>query len=197
VPDYDSLKIFDISTLATPTQMGVIRVGGYCYNAAVAGNYVYVAAEGAGLQVVNVSNPGSPTIAGFYDGPDLTSWVAVNGGYAYVSEFAGGLTVYNNTLVTDVEESGPALPEGFALAQNYPNPFNPSTTIAFSIGKTGFVTLEVSNILGQVVATLVRGTLAAGTHTVRFDAGSLASGVYFYTLRANDRHDVRKMTLMK
>jgi hypothetical protein len=197
LPDGDSLRIFDISTLATPTQVGVIRVGGYCYNAAVAGNYVYVSAEGAGLQVVDASTPSSPAIAGFYDGPDQTRWVAVNGAYAYVAEFAGGLTVYNNNLVTSVGETGNGLPGAFSLSQNYPNPFNPSTTISFNLGTSGSVRLEVHNVLGQVVATLVNGTLNAGEHSVRFDAKTLSSGVYFYTLRSGEKHEVRKMMLMK
>jgi hypothetical protein len=59
------------------------------------------------------------------------------------------------------------------------------------------VTLDVYNVLGQVVATLVHETVKAGSHSVRFDASSLSSGMYFYSLRSGDRHEVRKMLLMK
>jgi len=199
VPDGDSLRIFDIADLNAPLQVGVISLGGYGYNAAVAGNYAYVAADKtAGLQVVDVANPANPSIAGYYyNGLDLARWVAVDGSYAYVAETASGLTIYNNLLMTGVGETPSGLPGSFGLAQNYPNPFNPSTTVTFTLDRPGFVTLTVHNILGQVVSTLVRGTLTAGEHSVRFDAGSLASGVYFYTLRAGDRHEVRKMMLMK
>jgi len=88
-------------------------------------------------------------------------------------------------------------PEGFELSQNYPNPFNPSTNINFTIPATSNVQLEVFNLLGQKVATLVDGRRLAGNHTIRFDASNLASGVYFYMLRAGDISLHKKMTLIK
>jgi sugar lactone lactonase YvrE len=88
-------------------------------------------------------------------------------------------------------------PTGYVLSQNYPNPFNPTTTISFTLPREGFVTLEVRNILGQLVATLVDENLSAGLHTVRFDASRFASGAYFYRLSAGGIQEVRKMLLMK
>jgi len=85
----------------------------------------------------------------------------------------------------------------FKLSQNYPNPFNPSTNINFTLPATVNVQLDVFNLLGQKVATLVDGRRLAGNHTVRFDASNLASGVYFYMLRAGDITLQRKMTLIK
>lgn len=87
--------------------------------------------------------------------------------------------------------------ETFELSQNYPNPFNPSTNINFTIPATSNVRLEVYNLLGQKVATLVDGRRMAGNHTVQFDARNLASGVYFYMLRADNVSLQRKMTLIK
>ncbi len=197
VPDYDSLRIFDLSTLSTPVQVGVVRVGGYCYNAAKAGNFVYVSAEGAGLQVVDVSTPASPTVAAYYDGPDETRWVVADGAYAYVAEKSAGLTIYLNGLATSVDGEPGTVPSAFALDQNFPNPFNPGTTISFSLNKAGHASLTVHNMLGQVVATLVDRPMTAGTHAVQFNAGRLASGMYFYQLRAGDQSLVRKMLLLK
>jgi phosphodiesterase/alkaline phosphatase D-like protein len=88
-------------------------------------------------------------------------------------------------------------PAAYTLSQNYPNPFNPSTTINFTLPSGGFVTLEVRNVLGQLVATLVNESLPAGAHSVRFDAKGLASGTYFYRLRAGEVQEARKMILMK
>jgi len=72
------------------------------------------------------------------------------------------------------------------LSQSYPNPFNPSTTIEFSLPQTGFVTLKVYNILGEVVATLVNEELNVGTYTTQWNASGVASGVYLYRLQAGN-----------
>lgn len=89
------------------------------------------------------------------------------------------------------------LPVEFDLKQNYPNPFNPSTEIAFSLPKSGKVSLKVFNLLGQTVNTLVDGNLNQGTHTITFDAAGLSSGVYFYQLEFNGAVLSKKMLLMK
>lgn len=88
-------------------------------------------------------------------------------------------------------------PKQFKLNQNYPNPFNPSTNISFDIAKNGSVTLEVFNMLGQKVATLVNEQKAVGTYTVNFDASNLGSGVYLTRLTAGGTVQVKKMTLIK
>ncbi len=88
-------------------------------------------------------------------------------------------------------------PEEFALAQNYPNPFNPTTTIDFSLAETGIAHLAVYNMSGQRVAILVNGLMESGAHSVNFNASSLASGVYFYTLQAGDQLATKKLVLMK
>ncbi len=85
----------------------------------------------------------------------------------------------------------------FVLRQNYPNPFNPSTTIEYSLKRPASVTLEVFNVTGQKVATLVDGRQKAGEHKVVFDAADLASGVYFYKLTADKVSRTRKMMLLK
>lgn len=85
----------------------------------------------------------------------------------------------------------------FALSQNYPNPFNPSTTIAFSIPQDGIVSLKVYSTLGEEVATLIHQPLTAGAYSVPFDASSLSSGLYFYTITAGNNTSTKKMMLIK
>ena len=98
---------------------------------------------------------------------------------------------------TDIENEMSEVPKNFDLRQNYPNPFNPSTQIEFSVAEYSNVTLEVFNIVGQKVATLIDGDMSAGIHEVKFDAGDLPSGTYMYRLEADDYKEVRKMMLVK
>jgi hypothetical protein len=133
---------------------------------------------------------------------EFTNWLAPNVGLVFrcVQE---PLELYEATVngihypgITSVsEERNPIA--AFALYQNYPNPFNPGTTISFSLPKSSFVTLKVYNTLGEEVASLVNGEIAAGRHEVRWDAGNMPSGVYFYQLRASEFQQKQKMVLMK
>lgn len=103
------------------------------------------------------------------------------------------------TMAEEVSSSSDDInkPYEFALKGNYPNPFNPTTRIEFSIAEPSNVTLEIFNIQGQRVVTLLRENKSAGVHNVRFNAGSLSSGVYMYRLQAGDYTEVRKMILIK
>jgi C1A family cysteine protease len=88
-------------------------------------------------------------------------------------------------------------PETLNLGQNYPNPFNPSTTIEFVLPESEFVTLNVYNILGEEIFTIVSKKLQAGNHTYQFDGRNFASGVYYYRIEAGKFHDVKKMNLVR
>ena len=98
--------------------------------------------------------------------------------------------------ITDVEDAG-QLPQNYALDQNYPNPFNPATTITYAVPQNSFISLRVFDILGNEVQTLVNETKSAGTYTVSFDAASVPSGIYFYTLEAGNFITTKKMVLIK
>jgi hypothetical protein len=98
--------------------------------------------------------------------------------------------------VSDVPTMG-VIPEAFKLEQNYPNPFNPSTTISFGLPKETHVLLEVYDILGRKVATLVDEQRVAGSYTVTFDASHFGSGVYFYRIKAGDQFLAKRMLLVK
>ena len=104
-------------------------------------------------------------------------------------------------LPTDVEDNaGDAennLPESFVLSQNYPNPFNPTTQIDFALPTRSHVQVDVFNVLGQQVQTLLDERLPAGWHTISFDATGLATGVYLYRLRSDTYTETRKMLLVK
>ncbi|MGD8921740.1 MAG: S8/S53 family peptidase [Candidatus Zixiibacteriota bacterium] len=87
--------------------------------------------------------------------------------------------------------------DSMTVSQNYPNPFNPTTEISFTLPKAAAVKLDIFNVVGQRVTTLVDGQMGAGEHTVTWDASGFASGIYFYRLTAGDLSQTRKMLLMK
>jgi predicted outer membrane repeat protein len=89
------------------------------------------------------------------------------------------------------------LPETFTLNQNYPNPFNPTTVISYELPQSTQVRLQVYDMAGRQVATLVSGQVAAGRHSINFDASQLSSGVYLYRLQAGSSVLTRKLTILK
>jgi photosystem II stability/assembly factor-like uncharacterized protein len=111
---------------------------------------------------------------------------------------AGVIFATRNGGVTPVEVARDGeLPTRMELEQNYPNPFNPSTTIRYELPHASRVSLKVYNTLGQEVATLVNETKPAGVFTVQFDAGRLASGVYFYRLQAETFVETKKLVVLR
>ena len=95
-----------------------------------------------------------------------------------------------------------AVPGVFALHQNYPNPFNPVTTIRYDVPEQAHVTMEIYNLLGQKVATLVNGIQEPGYHAIMWNGtnmsgAAMSSGMYFYHIQAGDFRSVKKLILVK
>lgn len=99
----------------------------------------------------------------------------------------GFLGVHNNNEV----------PQQYFLYQNYPNPFNPNTSIKFDIAKTDMVKLNIFDVTGKVVSSIVNERLNAGSYSFDFKPGELSSGVYFYKLESGEFTDIKKMILVK
>ena len=118
------------------------------------------------------------------DGGSLRSGLAIN-----------NLMITLPELTSTVTETG--IPTSVSLKQNYPNPFNPTTIIQYQLPSSEFVQLQVFDMLGRQVATLVNGQQSEGTHTVNFDASGLSSGIYIYRLDAGGQTQVKQMTLIK
>ncbi|HEY3295062.1 MAG TPA: T9SS type A sorting domain-containing protein [bacterium] len=132
--------------------------------------------------------------------------------YSYVDESALNGTSYTyNLVVINADGSSQtvatqavtpsaehALVTEYSLRQNYPNPFNPTTSIRYDLVEKNFVTLKIFNITGQEVATLVNGERAAGVNIANFDATTLTSGLYFYTIKIGNVYSAtKKMMLLK
>ena len=95
------------------------------------------------------------------------------------------------------EEVNIGIPEKYELSQNYPNPFNPSTNLDFGISKLGFVTLKIYDVMGRELVTLVNEYKEPGYYTIKFNAGNLSSGVYFYRMTAGDFVSLMKLVVLK
>ncbi len=102
---------------------------------------------------------------------------------------------YNNATDIFIEE--PLVPGKTELVQNFPNPFNPSTEISFKLKEATNVKLQVYDITGKQMVTLIDHYLTAGSHSVPFNASSLSSGVYFYQLKAGSFIQTKKMLLLR
>ncbi len=100
-------------------------------------------------------------------------------------------------LATSVEQIPSSVPKEFRLQQNYPNPFNPTTTIEFALPKKSTVTLQLFDILGREIATLVDAELESGVHKINFDGKDLASGIYFYRIHAEGFLKTKKLMWLK
>lgn len=166
---------------------------------------------------------GLTNVEGYAFGPDgnlyLCDWTqnqiqryTPNGNFIDVFATQGNMLAPNSILfrpvqTTSINDKTGSLPDGFHLYQNYPNPFNPITKISYQLAESGDVSLEVYDILGNEIATLVNEQQQPGVYEVEFSAkgGSapdgnvygLPSGIYFYKLTANDFINTRKMILMK
>jgi hypothetical protein len=116
----------------------------------------------------------------------------------------GLVLIYSGVDVgTDTpEETASDLPKDYALSQNHPNPFNGTTTIDFSLPSSSYVVLNVYNVMGQRVSTLIDKIMRAGNHSVRWNAvddtgAELSSGIYIYRIATNGQNFTGKMVLLK
>ncbi|MBN1409159.1 MAG: T9SS type A sorting domain-containing protein [Calditrichaceae bacterium] len=100
-----------------------------------------------------------------------------------------------STAMPSNKETG--IPKDYALLQNYPNPFNPETTIEFAIPSAQQVRLDVFNLLGEYLVNIVDAKIPAGSYAYRFNAGYLASGIYYYRISTKDFCQTRKMILLR
>jgi len=162
---------------------------------------------------IHLTSPCTGTAATSYASPSgfrvaflgfgLEAVVNTNTGYAKRwTVIQRALDFLSSSQMTDVEDdfTGLPLPRAFELSQNFPNPFDPTTMIPYEIGPRASgqnLSLDVYNILGEKVATLVSGIARPGTYMAEFDAANEPSGVYLYRLSVGSETITKKMVLTK
>ncbi|HTY11528.1 MAG TPA: T9SS type A sorting domain-containing protein [Bacteroidota bacterium] len=166
------------------------------YAIAVHGKYVFAGAE-PGLYTSTISNNNWVNMGeNLPDGPVLSLFI--NDSSVFVGTELSGIWCASLSAVTGVNQPiASVIPGSFQLEQNYPNPFNPSTTISYQISEVANVKLRVYDILGRQVATLVDAKQYPGNYKAVFNAGNIASGVYFYRLEVKNYMAARKMAVIK
>ena len=120
-------------------------------------------------------------------------------GEAYNMKEISSLTVSSLDDITVVlgDLQSYLAPSEFALSSSYPNPFNPSTSMDLSLNESGYVSVKVYNVMGQVVSTLVDGNMDAGYHTLTWNADNMPSGMYLVRVQAGSNVETQKLMLLK
>ncbi|MDP2982759.1 MAG: T9SS type A sorting domain-containing protein [Candidatus Latescibacter sp.] len=157
------------------------------------GYYAYAGETATGIDQGrwNIHADYNSPFDGLYTDNYSTGDITLRGGLWYIAQDSIKGMISNNV---GVQETAPS---AFALSQNTPNPFNPTTTISFIIPKAGNVTVEVFNVSGQKVDTVVNTYMEAGGHSVTWNAMRHSAGMYFYTVKTKDASKTMKMTLLK
>jgi photosystem II stability/assembly factor-like uncharacterized protein len=184
------------ATWTGQTLSGAFTFRGVCFTDANTGTIAGAGVTGSGL-ILRTTNGGADWTY-FYcdDGKLSVSFTDANIGTAV--GWYGTILRTTNGGSTFVEQPRNAEePSQFVLEQNYPNPFNPSTRISYQLPTQSRVTLKLYNLLVQEVVTLVNEVKQPGTHTVQWDASGVASGVYFYHIKAGDFVATKKLLLLK
>jgi hypothetical protein len=144
------------------------------------------------MKVGNVSGNGTTSNLSNYSFTDRN---LATGIYTYrlkQTDFNGNFEYFNLNNYVNI-----GIPAGYNLSQNYPNPFNPATSINYDLPAEGKVSLKIFDISGKEIMTLVNEVKTAGYYSVNFNASALSSGVYFYTISANNFVQTKKMILVK
>ncbi len=171
--------------------------------------YVSSIAKSGNAMIASLKFGGSGVFRSFNNG---IQWEEITDNLPFLNEISK-LLIYNNKvyaatsnkiwfrdlneIITSVDPIGNSFPEKYSLYQNYPNPFNPNTIINYELRIKNYTKLEIFDINGKEVATLVDENQNAGRYSVKFDGSNLSSGIYFYKLSAGNYNETKRMLLLK
>ncbi|MCP4580191.1 MAG: T9SS type A sorting domain-containing protein [candidate division Zixibacteria bacterium] len=201
IADYWSgMQIIDIDDPANPILVSSYDMPGTAVDIYVEDDHVFIANGSHGVYAVDVSNPYEPSLIASLNTPGNTKRIHVQEDTIYVAdEFSFSIFFLNPQ--TGIEEVA-TIPTTFSLSPNYPNPFNASTTINYALPYPGQVKLDIYDILGRQITTLIDESQAAGEKSIIWagqtnDGNPVSSGVYFYRLTTGDEVFSERMTLIK
>jgi hypothetical protein len=191
----DSFFVVDITLPQSPSILG--RLGrsyaGDYFDMTFSNNYVYWV---GGPGVVDVSDPYQPDEIAHYG--YVSNGVAAKDDIVIITHRTDGVLIFKNDLISSiVSQKVLSPPKRYELHQNYPNPFNSTTIIEFYAPLRQKVAVDIYNILGEKVHTLLNSIVKAGLNKIYFDSSNLPSGVYFYKLSTPEGSITKKMVLLQ
>jgi hypothetical protein len=190
----DTSFIYDLTNPTIPqllSSFGPIFSNYLSFN----GNYVFGLANNGFVGIFNISNPSQPTFITSYDTPGHPCDIGFSNNNIIVADEYSLLILRFSP--NDIENDYSTILSSFSLSPNYPNPFNSSTTIRYNLRTESPVTIDIYDILGRKVQTLLDVKEQAGSRQVNWNAGGLPSGAYFARLKAGEQSQTTKMILMK
>jgi hypothetical protein len=198
----NSVYKFDISNPKMPVQIGQYTSSDI-YGVDVADNYLLLARLNSGVIILNISDFSNPYKVAEFETPVWAFDVKVDKEYIYIADLASLIRFRYSYSVGFSENTAQYItPSNFKLHQNYPNPFNSTTNIEFSLPGRSNVQINVFNILGQKVKTIINQEKSVGRYSIQWDGtnsygSAVASGIYFYQIKTDDYSEARKMILLK
>ena len=196
------LKVIDISNPEHPYITGGLQAGELITSMYYLDNHLYTIAGYGQFNIFNLNNPKRPSLINSYSTVPVDWGLSVTEDLIFIASIEYGLYIYENPIVSNIQNEYPYYEKNHKLNQNYPNPFNPETTIEYQLPENSFVLVKVSNILGQEIKTLVNENKPAGNHFIKWDGtdnsgNKVSSGIYVYKIKAGNFIDIKKMVLLK
>jgi hypothetical protein len=189
-----ALGIYSLANMQHPVQVGYFIGGGVGMDIKIFGNNAILGGGRDGIYLLSMSNPRTPQLIENYQVPHISWQIEIDENNVYIANQSSVIILDHDLTEIDSETKAPS---EFGLSQCYPNPFNAQTSISYFLAKAGPVVIEIYNIVGQKIITLVDEIEQAGEHKMIWDAKDFPSGVYFANLKAGEKTESIKMVLLK
>ena len=198
VSPYYPMMVYDVHNVVSPTLVGTYQSTNPAYSLTLNRNYALVANLSDGVRILNISDISQPIEVGFYNTPGTAYTVTAQGDIVYVADtqFFG---IYDCSQAVGVVDREPneSLPTTFQIEAAYPNPFNSTASLRYTIPERSSVKLELFDLTGRSVGTIVNWTQNPGTYSVKISGTTLASGTYFAKLTAGSNVAQKRLVLIK